>query len=136
MQNKLRLFIGAAALISCAAALAESTSEALTRIEAETLLLKAREKQLEVQANIVNKENEIASKQGTNNLIANSAVPGDPMVRSVEGLGKAMFATLQLHDGGMIDVQRGDRLPNGMQVISIAPSEVIVQTAAKKRLRL
>ena len=52
MQNNLRYLVLFTGIALSSAALAESASEQLTRIEAETLLLKAREKQLDVQASI------------------------------------------------------------------------------------
>lgn len=114
----------------------KSASERLTQIEAETLLLKAREKQIDVQASIITKQNEIILKQALNDQLTNKAVAGDPLVRSIEGIGKAMYATLQLHNGNLIDAKAGDVLPNGMKVVSIRPNEVIVQSANKRRTRL
>jgi type IV pilus biogenesis protein PilP len=135
MSNSTKHIVFLAALLSSGAVLADITSDKLTQIEAETLLLKAREKQLDVQASIVTKQNEIAAKQNTRNLLTQSATAGDPVVHGVEGLGRAVFATLQLSDGSIIDVQAGDVLSNGMQIVSIAPSSVIVQQG-KKRIRL
>lgn len=135
MPSKTKTMVLSAALLCCGPVCADPTSDKLTQIETETLLLKARERQLDVQVSILNKQNDIAAKQNANNVQAQSPVAGDPVVQGVEGLGGAVFATLLLSDGSMVDVQAGDVLANGMKVVSIAPSSVIVQKG-KKRTRL
>lgn len=135
MRIKNKVVVMLAASFAFASAHADTTSDKLTQIEAETLLLKARERQLEVQANILTRQNEIAAKQNVGNALAQTAVVGDPVVHGVEGIGSAMFATLQLSDGNIVDVQVGDTLSNGMRVLSIAPSAVIVQKG-NRRIRL
>ncbi len=124
-----------AAVIPVSGARAESTSDSLTRIEAETMVLRAREKQLEVQASIVGKQNDIAAKQSMTNVINQTAVVGDPVIRAIEGIGGRMFATLQMSDGSIIDVQQGDTLPTGMKIVSIGEREVVALSGGKK-LRL
>jgi type IV pilus biogenesis protein PilP len=113
-----------------------SASDRLTQIEAETLLLKAREKQIDVQASIITKQNEIVLKQALNDQLTHKAVGGDPLVRSIEGIGKSLYATLQLSNGNLIEAKVGDVLPNGMKVVSIRPNEVTVQSGNKQRTRL
>jgi type IV pilus biogenesis protein PilP len=135
MSNSTRHIVILVALLSCGTVLADPTSDKLTQIEAETLLLKAREKQLDVQASIITKQNEIASKQTAHHMLTQLPLAGDPVVQGVEGIGRAVFATLQLSDGSIIDVKVGDVLSNGMQIVSIAPSNVIAQQG-KKRIRL
>ena len=122
-------------LLGCAHAYADPTAEKLSRIEGETLLLKARERQLDVQGSILMKQNQIATIQAATSALAHAPGAGDPQVRSVEGVGRAVFATLQLGDGGVIEVQPGDMLPKGMQVVSIAPGNVIVRKG-RQRVRL
>lgn len=128
MQNKYLspLLILAACVLPQAHA--ESTSDSLTRIEAETMVLKAREKQLEVQASIVGKQNEIAAKQSMTAALAQTEVVGDPVIRAIEGIGGRMYATLQMSDGSIIDVQQGDTLPGGMKIVSIGSREVVAQS--------
>jgi hypothetical protein len=115
-----------AAPLACAA---DSTAESLTRIEAETAVLKARARKIEVQAQIASKQAEIAK-------LTVPAMAGDPTVRSVEGVGSRVYATLQLENGSPMDVRMGDVLPNGMKVESIGPNEVIVRKTNKRRYRL
>jgi type IV pilus biogenesis protein PilP len=136
MRNDLKgaLFLSGA-LVTCAA-LAETASESLTRIEAETLVLKAREKQLEVQANILAKQQEIAAKQQLRDSFAHTASSGNPVIRSIEGIGTRLYAALQMADGSHADVQVGEVLPNGMKVVAIRQNEVIVETGGKRRMRL
>jgi type IV pilus biogenesis protein PilP len=135
MQSK--HIIGLFALSVCLAmpARAETTSQTLTRLEAETMLLKARERQLEVQASIVGKQNEIAAKQSMTAAMTQAEVVGDPMVRAIEGIGGRVYATLQMNDGSIVEVQRGDKLPGGMRIVSIGPGAVIAQ-AGERRIRL
>lgn len=136
MQNSLKYLV----LLSCVAfsntVIAESASDNLTRIEAETLVLKAREKQLDVQAKIIARQSEIATRQAESERQTLTAVVGNPVIHSVEGIGSAMFATLQLDNGNIVDVQVKDVLSNGMKIVSIRPNEVIVETTKKKRVRL
>lgn len=117
-------------------ALADTTADSLTRIEAETLVLKAREKQLEVQAQIIAKQGDILAKQVETDRLARQASAGDPIVRAIEGFSSALYATLELDNGSTLDVKVGDVLPNDMKVISIRLNEVIVETHKKRRVRL
>jgi type IV pilus biogenesis protein PilP len=135
MSNSMKPVVLLSMLLSCGVAFADATSDQLTRIEAETLLLKARERQLDVQASILTKQNDIAAKQGLGNVQVQSASETDPVVRGIEGLGKNMVATLELGDGSLVDVQPADVLPNGMRVVSVAHSGVVVQKG-KKHVRL
>jgi type IV pilus biogenesis protein PilP len=136
MQNKLALLWVAVAMLHVASASAESVAESLTRIEAENLVLKARERQLEIQSNIVTRQNEIAVKQNMTSAINQPVVVGDPVIRAIEGVGSKIYATLQLNDGSVVDVQQGDTLSNGMKVVSITPREVVVMSKNNQRIRL
>jgi type IV pilus biogenesis protein PilP len=135
MLSKTKQLAVLAAILVCGAVRADPTSDKLTQIEVETLLLKARERQLDVQASILTKQNDIAARQTASQQSTQSPVAGDPVVQGMEGVGGAVFATLQLSDGSIADVQVGDVLVNGMRVVSIAPGGVIVQQG-KKRVRL
>lgn len=125
-----------AGLACSAPAAAQSTAASLTRIEAETLLLRAREKQLEVQSSIIAKQNEIAAKQAMGVAISQPPVVGQPVVRAIEGLGKTLYATLELSDGSMLDVQTGSVLPNGMRILAVESNAVLAQAPGKRRVRL
>ncbi len=136
MLNKTKRMVVLAALLSCGAAFADPTSDKLTQIEVETLLLKAREKQLDVQASILSKQNDIATRQNAINQLSQTPTPGDPVVQGVEGLGGVNYATLLLSDGSIVDVQAGDVLAGGLRVVSVAPGSVIIQKGKKQRVRL
>lgn len=136
MPNCLKQFVLFSGLALSGAVLAQSASERLSRIEAETMVLKAREKQLDVQAKIIAKQSEIASRRADSERLAHAAVAGNPLVLSIEGVGPAMYATLQMENGNTADVQVGDVLPNGMKVVSIRPNEVIIESGKKRRTRL
>lgn len=139
MRNELRyLFLTGIflSLVSVRHARADSASDDLTKIETETLVLKAREKQLEVQAGILAKQADILAKQVEAGRLISGGAMGDPTIRSIEGLGSALYATLQLDNGNIVEVTTGDTLSNGMKIVSIRPNEVIVQTAKKQRIRL
>src|SRR5688572_30500509 len=104
MPNCLKHLVLLAGLAVSGTVIAESASENLSRIEAETLILKAREKQLDVQAKIIAKQSEIASKQAESDRRTHAAESGNPVILAIEGVGKAMFATLQLANGTTVDV--------------------------------
>ncbi|HEX7982910.1 MAG TPA: type IV pilus biogenesis protein PilP [Duganella sp.] len=136
MRNKYALLLAAMAALSAPGAGAESTSDILSRIEAETLVLKAREKQLEIQSSIVSKQNEIAVKQSMTTAITQPVVVGDPLIRAIEGMGGKMYATLQLSDGSVVDVQQGDVLASGMKIVAISAREVVALSKDSRRVRL
>lgn len=135
MGNDRKRILVLFALMLPSLAFAESTSDALTRIEAETMVMKAREKQLEVQANILGKQNEIALKQGVAGTLPQLPASPQPILRGVEGLGTALYATLET-GGGVFEVQRGDVLPNGMQVVAITMNGVTLRNASGKNVHL
>ena len=135
MQNYLKAIL-CTGLVLSGASYAQSASSDLTKIEAETLVLKARERQLDIQAKIIAKQSEIASKQAETDRIAQSAVAGNPVILSIEGLGGKMFATLRMENGTTVDIQPGDTLSNGMKIVSIRTNEVIIEATKNKRMRL
>jgi type IV pilus biogenesis protein PilP len=111
-------------------------SDTLSRIEAETLVLRARERQLVVQAAIIAKQNEIAARQDDTERATKAHVGSNPVVHSIEGIGANQYATLELDNGSLADVRVGDALANGMRVLAVQGGGVTVQTADKKRVRL
>ncbi|MFC5474051.1 type IV pilus biogenesis protein PilP [Paraherbaspirillum soli] len=136
MRNSTLKLIFLSCLAAAGSARAESTADNLSRIEAETLILKAQERQIQVKAQIAAKEAEIAAKQNENNKVSRSAGPGDPVIRAIEGIGNTLYATLSLDNGSTVDVRSGAMLPNGMKVISIRQNEVIVQAGSKDKRQI
>ncbi|RSZ61089.1 type IV pilus biogenesis protein PilP [Massilia atriviolacea] len=145
MRNSLRLLFllavaavpaAAAAPVSAAAPGGASASDALTRIESETLVLKARERQLAVKAAIAQRQNEIAGRQDEGARLGSAAPGSSPVVQSLEGIGQHQYATLRFESGAVAEVRAGDVLAGGLRVLSVESNGVIVETARKKRMRL
>jgi len=136
MRNSLKLIVVCACIAAAGAALADTTADDLSRIEAETLLLKAREKKLAVEEQIVARQAAIASKRAESNRLATVARAGDPVILGIEGIGSRLYATLQLENGSTVDARVGDVLPNGMKVVAISLNEVIVENRRRHRVRL
>lgn len=135
MRNNIKYILAFLCMGIAGAAFADSTADSLTKIEEETLLLKARENQLDIKAQIAAKEAEIAARRSE----AGVTLPDgedEPTVQSIEGIGRQLFATLQLHNGRLLDVTSGDVLPNGTEVLSIHTNEVIVRTRRGRHVHL
>ncbi|NHZ32665.1 type IV pilus biogenesis protein PilP [Massilia rubra] len=115
---------------------AASASDTLTRIESETLVLKARERQLAVRAAIAQRQNEIAGRQDEAARLGSPAPAASPVVQSLEGIGQHQYATLRFDSGAVVEVRAGDMLAGGLRVLSVESNGVIVETARKKRVRL
>lgn len=135
MQNKIIVAL-CLPLLMTAPVRAETTAESLTKIEAETLVLKARERQLAVKAQILQLQGEITAREASADQNARPGAPGDPTVQSIEGIGDRLHATLLFENGSTIDVKAGDTLPNGMRVVSVQPNEVMVSADKRRKVRL
>jgi len=136
MRNSSLKLIFLSCLAAAGSARADSTADSLTRIEAETLILKAQERQIQVKAQIAARQAEIASRQIESDKVSRNAGPGDPVIRAIEGIGNTLYATLALDNGSMVDVRSGSTLPNGMTVLSIRQNEVMVQAGGKDKRQI
>ena len=136
MRNSSKQLLAILCVCAAGSAIAESAVDSLAKIEEETMILKAREKQLAVKAQIAAKEAELAAKQADSRHVTNAPDENDPVVQAIEGIGQSLHATLQLRNGSTLDVSKGDVLPNGMKINSIRANEVIVETAKNRRIRL
>ncbi len=136
MRNEIKLLV----LLGCiglqGGAFGASTAEELSKIEAETAVLKARARKVEVQAQITAKQAEIVTKQADMKRVTQAPSVGDPVVQAVEGVGDSVYATLQFPNGRQVEVKAGDTLTNGSTVVSVRANEVIVQSSSKRRVRL
>ncbi|WP_158229195.1 type IV pilus biogenesis protein PilP [Collimonas sp. PA-H2] len=132
----MKRFLVISCLVLPGAVQADSIADSLSRIEAETLILKAQEKQIQVKAQIADREAEIASKQLASGRASRSATLTDPTVKGVEGIGRNLVASLLLENGSSIDVKAGETLANGMRIVSIRSNEVIAETQGRRRVRL
>ncbi|HEY0846345.1 MAG TPA: type IV pilus biogenesis protein PilP [Noviherbaspirillum sp.] len=129
MRNSISAVVFLNILLAAGRAFADPTIDALTRIEAETAVLKAQVKKLEAQAQIAAKQAEISRMAGVPTV-------SDPRVRAIEGIGNSLHALVQIESGSTLEVKTGDMLPDGSRVVSIRPNEVIIQKSNKKKVRL
>lgn len=111
-------------------------ADTLSKIEAETLVLKARERQLGVQVAILARQQEISARQDGPARATQAPPVAQPVVHAIEGIGANQYATLELDNGSRADVRAGDMLSNGMRVVAVQGGAVTVQTAGKKRIQL
>ena len=132
MQSRFRHIAFICSISIAPAAIAESVSDRISQIEAETLVLKARERQLEVQANILTKQQDIMRRQLEVDQTAGNTPIDDPVVRSIESIGRMAYATIEIANGLLVEAKVGDELPNGMKVIAISPSEVTVEQDGRR----
>lgn len=108
----------------------------LSRIENETLLLKAQERQMAVRLQLAAQRNDLAVRHAHMQSIERPARAGDPTVLAVEGIGRHPFAMLMMDNGSLMEAAIGDVLPNGMTVLSVRAGEVVVGRGRKERIRL
>lgn len=113
-----------------------ATAESLARIENDTLLLKAQERQMAVRLVLATQRNDLALRHAETRNLERPARAGDPTVVAVEGIGRDTHATLMLDNGSLFDAAPGDMLPNGMTVLSVRAGEVVVGRGRKERIRL
>lgn len=116
-------------VVDAPSAQAQATVEALTRLEGETVVLKAELKKLETQTQIAQRTAEL-------NRLNGSGGPDEVRVRAVEGLGTKLFATLESRNAGEFEVKAGDTLPNGMRIVSIKPNAVYAQVRGGAKVQL
>jgi type IV pilus biogenesis protein PilP len=131
--------IAQAAMAAPAASTPASNSGAarrLTAIEAETAVLKAQQRKLEVQAQIATKQAEIAAREGEARRAALVRAGEAPVLRGIDGVGKRLFASVEVPGYGMLDVGAGDKLPDGSRVVSVGTGEIVIEGAGRKRTTL
>ena len=136
MRNEITSFLVLACIGLHNPTHATTTADELGKIEAETAVLKARARKVDVQAQIAAKHAEIAAKQAEMKRVAQAPSAGDPVVHAIEGIGSAVFATLQFPNGRQVEAKVGDTLANSSTVLSVRPNEVVVQNVGKRRVRL
>jgi type IV pilus biogenesis protein PilP len=134
MRNE--LLFGLASCLLAQAAMAQTPVKQLSQIEAETAVLKARHRKLEVQAQIAAKEAEIAQRNADTQRAAQTPSPQAPMLRGVEGVGGKLFATVEMPGYGLVDVGKGDKLPDGSKVLDVKVNEIVINAAGRHRMTL
>lgn len=105
----------------------------LTRLEEQTVLLKAQIRKLDAQAEVAQRTAALAR--------LGSAATMDPVSQSVrvvaiEGLGRRYTAVVQTGDGQRFDVASGDELPNGMKIVSVGANDVVGRWSNGQTTRL
>jgi type IV pilus biogenesis protein PilP len=101
----------------------------LMHLQEDTVVLKATLKKLDAQA-------QVAEREASIDRISNVPTYDDVRVTSIESLGRATSATLNLNDGSELEVHTGDTLPNGLRIVSIRPGSVLVENRSGKRTTL
>lgn len=100
----------------------ESTAEQLRQINESIAVLTAKQQELELRAQILTKQSEIA--RITNTDAINIDRVRHPVVQSIEGADGKLVASLAFGSGTQQIVRRGDRIPGGWQVSRIAVDTV------------
>jgi len=126
MRNK-RHFVLALALALPLAALAadDVTVGDLSRIQSETLLLKAKANLAATQADLYAKTHTASSANGNEEEDV-------PVVKAVYGVGRRDYATFLFSNGSSIDASAGDILPGGLKVLMVTVDRVVLTKGKKK----
>jgi type IV pilus biogenesis protein PilP len=121
----------ALALLALAeSAIAEGAAEEIVRINEEIAVMSAKLSALEVRAKIAGKEQEI-SKLNTTSIGAPSELP---VVRSIEGAGGRIFATLATGGGTTRTVVKGDSV--GEWTVDKIDVNAVTLRRGKENIRL
>ena len=96
----------------------ESMGEKLSDANNQILLLQSKLKAAELKAQIATKNQELNRVGGVGE--------NNPTVKSIEGMGHKLHATLVMDNGSKIMVGEGDSLPNGMTVKSINDNAIVL----------
>lgn len=108
-----------------------NTAAELTRLQEETVLLKAQLRMLDARAEVAARTQALSQLDDAGNV---SVARGTALrVVSIEGFNQRYWATLQTADGERFDVKPGDTLPGGVHVGSIGPDRVVVRVAGRTR---
>lgn len=128
-----RKIIAMALVASCYTGVAlaqESIAEQLQRINESIALLTAKKQELELRAQVITKEAEIA--RVTNTDAINIDRVRHPVVQSIEGADGKMVATLAFGSGSIQTVRKGDRIPGGWMINRIAVDAVHIARGNEK----
>jgi type IV pilus biogenesis protein PilP len=101
---------------------ASDTAAQLSRLQDETMVLKAQLKKLDAQS-------QIAERSAQLNHLGDSADHNEVKVHAIEGVGAHLYATVSTHDNDELEVRVGDTLPGGLRIVSIKNNAVDTQQA-------
>lgn len=108
-----------------------NTAAELTRLQEETVLLKAQLRMLDARAEVAARTQALSQLDDAGNV---SVSRGTALrVVSIEGFNRNFSATLQTADGERFDVKPGDTLPGNVHVSSIGPDRVVVRIAGRSQ---
>jgi len=105
-----------------AASVSSDTALQLSRLQDETMLLKAQLKKLDAQS-------QIAERSAQLNHMGESTDHNEVKVHAIEGVGEHLYATVSTHDNDELEVKVGDTLPGGLHIVSIKNNAVYAQQA-------
>lgn len=120
MFNLKKLLLTLVAVSFATSASAETAAEEIARINEEIAVLSAKLAQLEVEAKIATKRQELRKSEGKG-----GSDEQRPVVRSIEGVNNVMHATLALGNGITQTVAKGGKV-NGWTVTQINIDSVVL----------
>ncbi|MFC0402784.1 type IV pilus biogenesis protein PilP [Paraburkholderia rhizosphaerae] len=114
-----------------------SAADELTRLQEQTVLLKAELRKLDAQAQVAERTAALSRLSGAADA-AHLGRSGDGGLRvtAVEGIGRSFSATLVTADGQQFEVAAGDTLPNGLRIVSVGANEVLGRWENGRSIRL
>lgn len=115
--------------LSVSTAFATSQGELMTDLNSDIDVLEAQVKRDELRLKRQKIKAEMEKTSGGHEAT-------DFQVVWVEGVGNKQYAQLISETGNRYEVRVGDKLPNGLKIVQIAPHEVVVEDTAKRRKML
>lgn len=126
-------FLVCMALSGAALAGDGGSADTIAKLNEEIAIMAARIRLLEAELQMAQKRAELAKLNGVTD--ANKDVR--PSLRSIEGVNGTMYATFAYTDGGMVTVEKGEKLPGGWVVESIQLRGVtIIKGKEREQLNL
>lgn len=110
---------------------ADNTVGALSEIQADTLVLRARAEQADARR-------KLGEDAGGSSVAMSSAYgstnPGGiaPVVRGVHGANKNLYATFLYSNGSTVEGRLGDQIPGGFRVVALSAERVEIQRGTER----
>lgn len=124
MRNETMKLVGVVVALMSSSAFAESTVGDLSKIQSETLIIKAKVSRATAQA-------ELEAK--TRGSVAAPAIEVDvPVVKNVYGIGKKLMATFLFSSGATIDAREGEVIMGGYKVASLSVDKVELEKGGRR----
>ena len=108
---------------------AGSPGEKMTEINADIAVLEAQVKRDDLKLRQQKQKADMEKFTG-------GASTSELQVVWIEGVGTQKYAQLISENGNRMEVRQGDKLPNGAKVVQIAPNEVVIEDASKRKRML